>query len=136
MRPRFARVKWLAQEIGKSLSSGQDLGERCVVICTGFAQGAVGFRVTWERPGFLRSKEPQEGPGFLGGWPVHITALGLFQKMRDSSPFDFCVLQVIENKGLKKSLLKMKFSLDKILFCARISLVEKCAPIQVGAFCF
>ncbi len=38
----------------------------------------------------------------------------------------------IENTGLKKSLPKVQFSLDKILFSDRISLVEKCAPTQSG----
>jgi len=47
----------------------------------------------------------------------------------EDSPSVILGFQVIENKGLKKSLLKMKFWLDKILFCDRISLVEKCAPI-------
>ena len=48
----------------------------------------------------------------------------------------FCIPEVIENKRVKKSLLNVKIPLDKILFCDRISLVEKCAPAQVGAFCF
>lgn len=49
---------------------------------------------------------------------------------------EFCIPEVIENKRVKKSLLNVKISLDKILFCDRISLVEKYAPTQVGAFCF
>src|SRR5882672_4166569 len=44
--------------------------------------------------------------------------------------------QLIEKAGIKKSLRKSKVSLDKIVACGTLSLVEKCAPIQSGRFAF
>src|SRR6266404_4864677 len=44
--------------------------------------------------------------------------------------------QLIEKAGIKKSLRKSKVSLDKIVGCGTLCLVEKYAPIQSGRFAF
>ena len=41
----------------------------------------------------------------------------------------FPILQVRENKRLKKSSKKVKQFLDKILFCGIVIYVERCAPV-------
>jgi hypothetical protein len=59
-----------------------------------------------------------------------------FSQKYTQRPREICIPEVIENKRVKKSLLKMKIPLDKILFSDTISLVEKCAPTQSGRFAF
>jgi hypothetical protein len=54
-------------------------------------------------------------------------------------PFEKCGIglgDVVENKKLKKSLQKVKVSLDKILDFDTLSLVESCVPVLTGTFCF
>jgi hypothetical protein len=46
----------------------------------------------------------------------------------------FVVPKSLKIKRIKKSLRNVKIFLDKILLCDMLSLVEKCAPIQIGAF--